>query len=59
MLDQIKAVLALRHNERGVTAMEYGLIAGILSTVLAAAVPIFGGAVGTAFTVTAAKLAFN
>lgn len=56
MFEQIKAVLALRNDERGVTAMEYGLIAALLGTVLIAAVPTLGNAIKAAFIAIAAKL---
>lgn len=40
----------LRQDEKGVTAMEYALIAALMAGVLIVAVPTLSGAISTAFT---------
>ena len=40
---------ALRRDERGVTALEYGLIAALIAVVIIAAVSFLGTSVSTAF----------
>ena len=54
MLDMIRLYLAahgidLYRDDRGVTAMEYGLIAAIMAVVIVAAFGIFGNAINHAF----------
>src|ERR1700733_3719559 len=48
--------LALRRDRRGVTAMEYGLIAALMAVVIVAAVDTLGTGIGTAFTSIAGHL---
>ena len=48
--------LALRRDRRGVTAMEYGLIAALMAVVIVAAVGTLGGGIKTAFTSIAGHL---
>ena len=38
------------HNESGATAIEYGLIAGLISIVIITAVTLVGGNLSTVFT---------
>lgn len=54
MLDMIRFYLAahgtdLYRDERGVTAMEYGLIAAVMAVVIIAAFGVFGNALNNAF----------
>jgi pilus assembly protein Flp/PilA len=46
-------VLALRHDRRGVTAIEYGLIAAGIAAVIVVAIVTMGDVVGAMFTDTA------
>ena len=48
MLEQLRACLALRSDKRGVTALEYGLIAALISAVIITAF----GALSTGLTAT-------
>ena len=41
---------ALRNDERGVTAVEYAIIAGVLGGILVTAFTTFGGSITTALT---------
>ena len=43
MIDYVKTWLELKTDRRAVTALEYGLIASLIATVLVAAVGSFGG----------------
>lgn len=53
----MKAKLAQFWNdEEGITALEYGLIAGLVAVALIAAVGTFSDALGTMFTDLGAKL---
>ncbi len=45
----IKAIWALRSDERGVTAMEYGLIAALIATVLITTMTTLGTKLNTMF----------
>jgi pilus assembly protein Flp/PilA len=57
MLDNLKLALAiLKSDRRGVTALEYGLIAGVLVTVIATAFNVFGTGLKTAFSSISASL---
>lgn len=54
MLDMIRLYLAahgidLYRDERGVTAMEYGLIAAVMAVVIVAAFGVFGNGLKNAF----------
>ncbi|MBE7212471.1 MAG: Flp family type IVb pilin, partial [Gluconacetobacter diazotrophicus] len=42
-------IASLRGDERGVTAVEYGLIAALMAVALAAIIPFFAGGLNTAF----------
>jgi pilus assembly protein Flp/PilA len=56
MLEYARTWLALRFDKRGVTAMEYGLIAALMAVVIIAAVGTLGGGIQHAFTSIAASL---
>jgi pilus assembly protein Flp/PilA len=49
-------LLALNSDRRGVTALEYGLIAGVLVTVIATAFNVFGTGLSSAFSSISASL---
>lgn len=50
MVDQVKSIWALlKADRRGVTALEYGIIAGLISVVLVTGVGLFGGSLATLF----------
>lgn len=49
MFDYARTWLALRTDKRGVTAMEYGLIAALMAVVLVAAVGTLGDGIKAAF----------
>ena len=53
MLEYMRIWLALRSDRRGVTAMEYGLIAALIAVVIIGAV----GTVGTKLTATFTAIA--
>jgi len=53
MLEYMRTWLALRSDKRGVTAMEYGLIAALIAVVIIGAV----GTVGTKLTATFTAIA--
>ncbi len=40
----------LQRDDRGATAVEYGLIVALIAVVIAGAVKLLGGAINTAFT---------
>jgi len=50
MFDYARTWLALRTDKRGVTAMEYGLIAALIAVVIITAVTNIGTALNTKFT---------
>jgi pilus assembly protein Flp/PilA len=56
MLQYARKWLALRSDERGVTAMEYGLIAALIAVVIIGAVTAVGTAVSATFQAIAAAL---
>jgi pilus assembly protein Flp/PilA len=56
MLDYARTWLALRPDKRGVTAMEYGLIAALMAVVIVAAVGALGSGIQAAFTSIAGHL---
>lgn len=48
---KVKSLLSsLRHDKRGVTAVEYGIMASLIATILVAVVTSLGGGLTTAFT---------
>ena len=49
MLDYARTWLALRFDKRGVTAMEYGLIAALIAVVIITAVTNIGTSLNTKF----------
>ena len=50
MLDYARTWLALRFDKRGVTAMEYGLIAALIAVVIIGAVSTVGTQLSSVFT---------
>ncbi|HEX4367104.1 MAG TPA: Flp family type IVb pilin [Rhodopila sp.] len=56
MLTILKNMRALIRDERGVTAMEYGLIAGLVAVVIVGSVTTLGTSLSTTFTTVAAAL---
>lgn len=50
-------MVSLRDNESGITAIEYGLMAGLLATAVIAAAGVLGTSIETAFRDVAGKLA--
>jgi len=52
----LKALCALQADRRGVTAMEYAVIAGVIVTIIAAGFTAFGNAISTALTTIAAAI---
>jgi pilus assembly protein Flp/PilA len=56
MLTILKNMRALIRDERGVTAMEYGLIAGLVAVVIVGSVTTLGTSLSSTFTTVAAAL---
>ena len=56
MLEYMRTWLALRSDERGVTAMEYGLIAALIAVVIIRAITTVGTKLTATFTAIAAVL---
>ncbi len=56
MLDFLRAWLALRFDKRGVTAMEYGLIAALIAVAIIGAVTTVGTNLKTTFNSIATQL---
>jgi len=52
----LKGLYAFRADRRGVTAMEYAVIAGVIVTIIAAGFTAFGNAISTALTTIAAAI---
>jgi pilus assembly protein Flp/PilA len=50
MLEYLNSWLALKTDRRAVTALEYGVIAGVLAVVVVTAFTTLGGGLNTAFT---------
>lgn len=50
MIDTIKSCLTILKDRRGVTAVEYAVIAGVLVTAIAAAFTALGSSIQTFFT---------
>lgn len=62
MLDMLKVAAwyylpALRKDTRGVTALEYGILAGLIAVVIIGAVTTLGGDLKTVFTNISTQLA--
>ncbi len=49
MLEYISFRTGLRMGKRGVTAVEYGIMAALIATILVAAVTTLGGGLKTSF----------
>ena len=56
-LTYIKLMNALKNDRRGVTAVEYAVVAGALVTAIAAAFTSLGAELGTFLTATVGKIA--
>jgi pilus assembly protein Flp/PilA len=56
MLDYARKWLALRYDKRGVTAMEYGLIAALIAVVIIGTVTTIGTSLQTKFQAIATAL---
>ncbi len=56
MLDYARTWLALRFDKRGVTAMEYGLIAALIAVAIIGAITTVGDNLTTVFNTIATKL---
>lgn len=52
----LKTLNDLRHNEKGATAIEYGLIAGLIAVVIITAVTLAGGNLSDMFDTIATAL---
>jgi pilus assembly protein Flp/PilA len=50
MLEYVRTLLALRFNKRGVTAMEYGLIAALIAVAIIGTVTTVGTKLQDTFT---------
>ena len=56
-MQNIRSIFAkLRRDERGATAIEYGLIAALISVVIIGAVTALGGGISDTFTTIANEL---
>ncbi len=49
MLQYLNTLLELKHDKKGVTALEYGLIAALIAVVIITAVTTLGTNLSTAF----------
>jgi pilus assembly protein Flp/PilA len=56
MTEYLKTWLELKTDRRAVTALEYGVIAGVLAVVVVTAFTTLGGGLNTAFTNIATQL---
>jgi len=56
MLDYARTWLALRFDKRGVTAMEYGLIASLIAVAIIGAVTLVGTKLQATFAAISAQL---
>jgi pilus assembly protein Flp/PilA len=57
LVERVKAALALlRNDHQGVTALEYGLLAGLIAVAIIGAATGLGTAISNAFTAIAAHL---
>ena len=56
MLYYARTWLALRFDKRGVTAMEYGLIAALIAVVIITSLTAVGSSLSTMFSTIAGKL---
>jgi len=52
----LRQLCRLQADRRGVTAMEYAVIAGVIVTIIAGAFTLFGTAIGTALSTIAAAI---
>ena len=56
MIEYLKTWLELKTDRRAVTALEYGVIAGVLAVVVVTAFTTLGGGLNAAFTNIATQL---
>jgi Flp pilus assembly pilin Flp len=56
MIEYLKAWLAFRADQRAVVAIEYAVIAGLMTVIVFAAVSIFGASLDSAFNHIAAQV---
>jgi pilus assembly protein Flp/PilA len=49
-------LLAIRHEERGATAVEYGMLVALIAAVIVAIVVVLGNQINNAFTTISGKL---
>lgn len=56
MIEYIATWLQLKTDRRAVTALEYGVIAGVLAVVVVTAFNTFGTGLNTAFSTVAGKM---
>ena len=56
MIEFVKAWLAFRADQRAVVAIEYAVIAGLMTVIVFAAVSIFGASLDSAFNHIAAQV---
>ena len=56
VIEYLKSWLELKTDRRAVTALEYGVIAGVLAVVVVTAFTTLGGGLNTAFTNIATQL---
>jgi len=56
MFSYVRVWAALRSDNRGVTAVEYGIMAALIATILVAAMASLGGGLSSAFTAIANTL---
>jgi pilus assembly protein Flp/PilA len=49
ILQTLQTWLATRHDERGATAVEYGMIVALIAAVIVVVVGTLGGQINTAF----------
>lgn len=56
MLDMIRTIKAIARDRKGVTALEYGLIAALIAVVIITAVTSIGTKLNTAFNTIATSI---
>ncbi len=56
MLHFLRLLADFRHDRRGVTALEYAIIAGVLGVTIATAFTSFGSSISTEMSTVAGKL---
>ena len=56
MLQYLNTLMTLKRDEKGVTALEYGLIAALIAVVIVTAVTTIGTNLNTTFTTIGSKV---